>query len=415
MSIRINNSKKIRFLFFVSFLAPTLNATVAFTSTYSGQADHRLVVIDQSLKREPFDPNQDLLIPSAAEKRWATLRKAVMKSTFETLIPFASYIKGNQSGVKKNIFQSILSATSLADKSLAKIAMKSFRENSQWLPFNHDFYLIPATLSERNLFYGDEKVSMNGIDVVNMLGAASESTPKFAAKVTENIKKLQTKYQDSKQPFSLLAFRRSIVISEKVQRLSLYLLIQIAPRELEFKKPSDKVNLQKIVIPATYKIRTFIPGRYREENCNNEAALITVDLDFNLKDAKPSMTVEFGTFDRYDFTTVDGTNIGEFFLVDEMSDRCMPRMEGEVSKLGEWGPISFGFKKLEIDLATQKVENLDIYTRPGLNLWGLKIAPIAFNSQDIDKEFTGEFDKSIQEAKQDLINKMFGSDDEGSK
>ena len=240
------NSKVFKFACFVSFLASALYSPNAIS--YNGQADHRLVVIDQSLTRQYFDPNQDLLVASVQEKRWDSFRQVVMRSALESLLPLASYIKGNHVTGNNNILQSILNTASLSYRFLADAALQSLKTNQDLLPFKHDIYLLPFTDIERNLFYSDEKISVSGISQLNLLGIASESSATFTKTVTENIKKLQTKYLESDQPFSLLAFRRSIIISNLQQRMSYYFLIQLKPRAEEFVKNSDKVNLKRMVI-----------------------------------------------------------------------------------------------------------------------------------------------------------------------
>ena len=363
-----------------------------FTSnafSYSGYADLKMVVIDKTLNQQEFDPNRDLLKQSELEGNGAGLRKAVVRSALESLIPLSTYIK-DVDFTGNNILGSILNAVSISYKRLSEKALQDLRLNREFLPFIHDIYLMPLGEEEGDLFYSSEKVAINGIDQINLLGIESEYSPEFAKAVTDNVKELQKKYSTNNTPFSLLAFRRSIVVSSLQQRLSYYFLIQLNPREDPFVKESDKVNIKRVVIPDN-------------KSCEfgGVVALLTVDLDFNKYNEDPEMNIRFGSFDRYES--------GNFFLNSDDKDRCLPRLEGDaVGKLGRLIDISFGFKELLMNLQKQEISELDIYTRPGLKLGGANsFAPIFFNAESIDNEFKGEINKSIDEAIKGFLDKLF--------
>ncbi len=179
--------KKVRLVLIIALIAQFLPAQRVHALEDRGYADHRLIVARGA--QGPFNPNQDILSPTEEEKAADKVKEKLMGSAMGALVPLTSYMSGPKGMGEESLYLSLLGAANHMKITL-EVELKNIPPGHA---SNHRALLLPYGNLEKNLFYNNDKISMDASDVVNVIGL-SPNSPSFDKKVTENIKLLQDKY-----------------------------------------------------------------------------------------------------------------------------------------------------------------------------------------------------------------------------
>ncbi len=330
-----------------------------------------------------FDPNEDLLKPSDKELKTAEIKKIIVGAAMKSTIPLVGTLTRNTTGTETDLFTSLLTVASSLSKTVSEELRSIKITDHTYFPLIQDIFLVPWNQKERDLFYSADKISMNEGEVVNVLGVAP-ATPSFDRKLTEDIKKFQTKLYKTSETAFLLGLRsflwvhydeRDFKKEAAAARLTLRVLLGLKGGLFPFKEENDRVKLDKAIVPE-------IPD-------TGSVASLTFDIDLSQKPNPPLLHIEFGDFEKFEN--------GDFVLVAKGKEKVAPRLEGIVNKPGlKKVAVNFSFEKLTFNLETQKVTALETLVSPGLRIGTTNYVVGALHLEDVDKEFKAEINKTIE-------------------
>lgn len=342
-------------------------------ATYTGHSDYRLVFAQNPGPN--FDPNQDVTKANGADvgaRLYNSMRAAGLKS----LIPIMGLVSGNKTGSEVDLLPSISDMVQHAANTLRQEIRPILNDAASSLPAVSEAYLIPWLAEKDDLFYDNEKISMDAAEVANVIKAMPGSDA-FAKHLTDDIKALQKKlYGSSQDPWFLLSARHLLFVAPGKSRLMVRVLVGLKPTEVPFTKTDDRVKFNKMKVPDLQE--------------RGVVASLLFDADLETPNATPKLTVEFGDFAAYEK--------GNFTVDAATQAKYAPRLEGQANKTGtSWVALNFNFQKVTIDMRTAQVASISTLLSPGLRVAGSNWVVGGLRVQSIDQSFQTEINNTIDQ------------------
>lgn len=347
-----------------------LDATGSGT-TYTGHSDYRLVFAQNPGVN--FNPNVDVTKANGGDvgaKLYDSMRSAALKS----LIPVMGIVTGNKTGSEADLLPAVSDMVMHAAATLREEIRPVLQTDASNLPAVSEAFLVPWLEEKSDLFYDQEKISMDAVEVANVLKAMPGSEA-FGKKLTDDIKALQKKlYASSPDPWFLLGARHLLFVAPGKSRLTVRVLVGLKATEVPFTKTDDRVKFSKMTVPD------------RQER--GVVASLLFDADLEAPNATPKLTVEFGDFDSY--------AKGNFTVDAATQAKFAPRLEGQANKTGtSWIALNFNFQKVTIDMRTAQVSDISTLLSPGLRVSGSNWVVGGLRVQSIDQSFQTEINNTI--------------------
>ncbi len=366
--------KPLSILFFSgSFLTPHLLSS----NEYEGRSPYRLIFVERPDLSTPFDPNQDLLSPSARDKNRELIKEKVLGAVVKGLLPMSGQLGSALSDPQTDFLTSVTSMSSVLSKELGAAIESISTIEATTFPVVNDVYLIPWQTGDRDLFYSGDKISMSSDQAANVLASSSQSD-KFEKDVTAQIKDLQKLRFTTENPVYLLGARSFIFINPRGEsNLVVSVLLALKPAVLPFSKSNDQITFDKINIPGN------------AEKTATAKLVLTIPL---LRAQAPVLDVEFGEFESF--------SGGTFKLKESGRQNMSPGMEGRSTKGSI--PLTFSFSSLRFDLETLDVSGLNVLTSMGfltkrgrLPIGGFKVKAV---SEQFQQEINNTIDAEVKAA-----------------
>ena len=342
------------------------------------QPSYKIFFVNSS--NAPFNPEQDILHPTAQEKLAEDVRVQVTGAALKSTLPFLINTADSTGG---SLQEKLLLMASNLQTEVSK-GVKASAVNAQILPLTHSFLLIPALTDNNDLFYSADKVSMGSGEIANVLTLVPGHRD-FDTKLTEALNAAREKRLLVVPGSHLLAARSDITVESTSKSLiTLQVLLALDAVSSPFKEENEKVKFQTLVIPKNEKAPP--------------AALLTFQIEASAKPASPTLDVELGSFEKYEN--------GKFLINGTAKTGSVPRLEGIAAKAGlKWVAVQIEFSRLKFDLAKLALVNINTITRPGLKLGGSSFVVGGFHVSSVDSEFQSEINKKIDAEVQTAIQK----------
>jgi hypothetical protein len=368
---------------FIAFLLMALCiSSMSFAQTQEiTKSPYKLFFLNTTGKA--FNPEQDILNPTAEEELVDAIRTQVISAALKSVMPFVS---SSFSISSLDLNAQIMLMVSNLRTDMLKGLKKAVTDDGV-LPLTHSFMLIPNMSQTDNTFYDNDKISMSSDELVNVL-TLTPSHPKFSEKLTETIKKSRNDHFLVVPGSKLLAAKSDITVtSTNNAQITIQILLALNPNTAPFSEKNEKVEFQKVVIPDN---KEYPPS-----------AILTFTIDLSNQAKAPTLLVELGHFDRYDY--------GSFLIDPKVSKKSQPRLEGKVAKKGlGFVAVQIGFERLKFDLSTLNLTEINTITKPGLKIGKSAFVIGGFNIASVDKEFETEINNTIDSEISKAIQK--GSD-----
>jgi len=415
--------------------------SVSYLHAFSKSSEYKLLFVHH--QSASFNPNQDVLNPTAIETQREQVQEAIAGSVMKSLVPLSSALNS------PHLFTSLLTMTSVLRATLATHLEKMPISELKAFPIIHDVYLAPWKTPAQDDFYSAEKISMNENQFTNFLGV-SPGSEKFDVLLTQSLQKLQKKLYKNGSPILpspqgygktsksgttedgspilpspqgygktsksgmtdpafLLAMRSFLFVhaTPNVQaRFVLRILLGLNPGSFDFITENDRVKLDKVVIP----------------DVANRGGVASLEFDIDLfdKEKPPLLKVSFGELDKF--------SNGEFLIQEKAKQKYVPRIEGTIkmsylkSRFGfekkklEDEPsklaINFNFSDFVFLLEKQEVSDLNVLLSPGIRIGTTNYVAGRLHMDSVDKEIQTEINNTLQDeikkAKDGIMNKIFG-------
>lgn len=348
---------------------------------YTGHSNYRLLLVGHA--GPEFNPNQDLLKPAPAEASREAAATALRAAALKSLIPIMSEINGQKTGTEQDLMASLMALTDSARKTLQEDLKPILASSSAQFPLASEAWLVPWTETSTDVFYNANKISISPTEAANVLTALPGSEG-FNKVISEKIQKLRTKLRaQPNTPVFLLASRYFMFIAPGKSRLSINLLIGLAPFSGPFEKDDPKVKFKTVVVPD-------IPGK-------GLTAAVTFSVPLEQSEA-PIVKVAFGDFKAYEK--------GVFAMETSGAAKAVPRLEGTANKTGtRWIALNFGFKDLALNLQTAQIDQISTLVSPGLKIGKANWTVGGIHAESIDQTFQDEINKTIDTELQGAIDK----------
>ena len=361
----------------------TLSATSKAYET-DGYSKYKLIFVRNYV--ETFNPNQDLLNPSAREISENALKEKMMNGIIGGLIPLAQNLKSENNN---NLGDAIMASASVVAKNLTKELSNvttSYQSKIQTMliPFNE------ALGPQNNLFYNSHKISSSGEDIVNYLKVPI-THPSFSTNATQSIKAVQNFYFINGQKFGtsyLLGTVSSLEINGPQRSLKISVLLGIKPNIYPFTNTSPMVNFKNIELPEIV------------ENNNHTDLSALIDFEFDLTTSAENnykANIHFGAFDRFEN--------GKFILLDKNKDLWAPRLIGNINKPNlQMIAANFSIPEIQMDLKLRQVTGMTTYTSIGIEYRSKRLLLGGIHLGKVDNDFRNEINKTIDSETQKAVN-----------
>ncbi|MBI3534632.1 MAG: hypothetical protein HY072_03995 [Deltaproteobacteria bacterium] len=392
---------------------------------YWGHSDYKLIFVNPP---DPnFDPNEDLINPSARFKAQEELREAILKATTNALMPLSSVLSGNLTAANNsNLFENVLGFASVLKHGLKPELEKLLANNKNLvLPAYHETFLAPFD-NDLNFYYSKNKITFRDSGSLNILevdptsnafsNLPKEGEVKKKLNLSQNIIDLnKTLYQrhkalqSIKKPLVYLLALRTFLSIENLNKteLTLRILLAIPPLTQALDKDSPEVKIHRVVVP----------------DLGDHFPIASLKVTFNLSSPNdnPIMSVQLGDFKMYERPTYNEETqkevlytkafreAGDFATLPDNIVDTAPRLQANPKfrgKLIEQVALDFNFSEITMDLKKQEINGLKIYTAPGLKVG--KTAYMlhkGFRISKVEGSFSAELNKTIQEQIQTLEKK----------
>jgi len=352
------------------------------------QSPYRLVFVHDPSKT--FDPNRDVLNPSRDQLMEEEGEDAFRRSIMVSVLPMLRLMGQDPGASSLSLHGALMTMASQLQDNL----IKTLGPRLAQLKLRREVYVVPwKTARDQELYYDQDKISANADRLANVVGTAIWHKG-FPTKLTESIKTLQSDlYEHSPYPFYLLGGRYLTLVADGKAQTQIDLLIGLKPQpNIPFKKDSDKVKLEKAVIPD-------IPGR-------GTTVAVTIKLDLKRQE-KPTMDMVFGDFDRFDRGEIQDPKTTQFVLAADDAHRTAPHLEGTPAQRGlGFVALDFSFRELTFDLEKLSVSGVQVLISPGLKLGKIRKTGFKIHSASVDEEFRKEIDASLESSKREAVEKI---------
>jgi len=328
----------------------------------------------------------DIFSDKSPELPYHRFADGIKEASAKAILPMLSLSSGIGWAPDQTILESVTdTAQTVASKSFENWRQALDRSDSKPFPFEAQFLLVPWQSNEEDLYYGQNKISVNPVDWSKETPALL-STNDLEKKITVDLQTYQDKMatHPPSRVYLLGLKSRIYAPNSRAAFIDINVALGLMPFKAPFDDGDDTVHFSQLVVPEIPNPkRPSFPG-------NGPAVLLKFKYLLTDKLSPPKLDIVFGHLSRF--------SKGEFRVETSDLATSVPRLEGNVIK--KWWlnrvAVNVGVTKAHLDLQRMQIERGETLLSPGIVWSGKNYVYSGFRVKKVDDEFTRNVNLELQ-------------------